>query len=227
MASFHIRQFQERDYEQVVDLFSRGLKEHIPASFRHLLTLPRTLLVLVGVPLVTVLLSDSWLLAVICIFFMLLFFWFLVSHAWNNYVSKCLHTDMADIPKFYLNARGSCFWVAESEGEVVGIVGGLTVKNPPLGREQLQLFRLSVSSQHRGQGIAKALVRTVLQFARDQAYSDVVLETGAVQQGAVTLYYTMGFQKTREFFMDTLMWLLDLSVVYFTYSFPSAPKHEL
>nr|XP_048272573.1 N-acetyltransferase 8-like [Myodes glareolus]XP_048272574.1 N-acetyltransferase 8-like [Myodes glareolus]XP_048272575.1 N-acetyltransferase 8-like [Myodes glareolus] len=227
MASFHIRQFQERDYEQVVDLFSTGLKEHIPASFRHLLTLPRTLLVLVGVPLVTVLLSDSWLLAVICIFFMLLFFWFLVSHAWNKYVSKCLHTDMADIPKSYMSAHGSCFWVAESGGEVVGIVGGLPVKDPPLGRKQLQLLRLSVSSQHRGQGIGKALVRTVFQFARDQGYSDVVLETGAVQQGAVTLYYSMGFQKTREFFRDTLVWLLNLSIISFTYSFPSAPKHEL
>ncbi|CAO2605630.1 N-acetyltransferase 8 [Lemmus lemmus] len=227
MASFHIRQFQERDYEQVVDLFSRGLKEHIPASLRHGLTLPRTLLVLVGVPLAIVLLSDSWLLAVICIFFMLLFFWFLVSHAWNKYVSICLHTDMADIPKSYLNAHGSCFWVAESEGEVVGIVGGLRVKDPPLGRKQLELLRLSVSSQHRGQGIAKALVRTVLQFARDQGYSDVVLQTGAVQQAAVTLYYSMGFQKTDEFFRDTLMWLLDLTVIYFTYSFPSAPEHEL
>ncbi|XP_041496721.1 N-acetyltransferase 8-like [Microtus oregoni] len=227
MASFHIRQFQERDYEKVVDLFSRGLKEHIPASFRHLLTLPRTLLVLVGVPLAIVLLSDSWLLAVICIFFMLLFFWFLVSHAWNKYVSNSLHTDMADIPKFYMNARGSCFWVAESGGEVVGIVGGLPVKDPPLGRKQLELFRLSVSSQHRGQGIAKALVRTVLQFARDQGYSDVVLGTGAIQQGAVTLYYSMGFQKTREYFMDTLLWLLDLSVICFTYSFPSVPEHEL
>ncbi|XP_038174010.1 N-acetyltransferase 8-like [Arvicola amphibius] len=227
MASFHIRQFQERDYEKVVDLFSRGLKEHIPASFRHLLTLPRTLLVLVGVPLAIVLLSGSWLLALLCIFFMLLFFWFLVSHAWNKYVSNSLHTDMADIPKFYLSACGSCFWVAESEGMVVGIVGGLPVQDPPLGRKQLQLFRLSVSSQHRGQGIAKALVRAVLQFARDQGYSDVVLETGAIQQGAVTLYYSMGFQKTREFFMDTLLWVLDLSVISFTYSFPSAPEHEL
>ncbi len=227
MASFHIRQFQERDYKQVVDLFSRGLKEHIPASFCHVLTLPRTPLVLVGVPLAIVLLSDSWLLAVLCIFFMLLFLWFLVCRAWNKYVSKCLHTDMADIPKSYMNARGSCFWVAESEGEVVGIVGGLPVKDPPLGKKQLQLLHLSVCSQHRGQGIAKALVRTVLKFARDQGYSSIVLKTSVIQQVAVTLYYSMDFQKTGEFFMDTLLWLLDLSVICFTYSFPSAPKHEL
>lgn len=50
MASFHIRLFQERDYKQVVDIFSRGMEEHIPVAFRHLLTLPRTLLLLSGVP---------------------------------------------------------------------------------------------------------------------------------------------------------------------------------
>lgn len=222
MASFHIRQFQERDYEQVVDMFSRGMKEHIPTAFRHLLLLPRTLLLLLGVPLALVLVSGSWLLAVVCIFFLLPFLWFLAGQPWKNYVSKCLHTDMADITKSYLSDRGSGFWVAESRGQIVGTVGALPVKDPPLGRKQLQLFRLSVSSQHRGQGIAKALVRTVLQFARDQGYTDVVLETGLLQQGAVTLYYSMGFQKTGESFMDILTWLVDVSLIHFIYPLPSA-----
>ncbi|XP_034368112.1 N-acetyltransferase 8 [Arvicanthis niloticus] len=226
MASFHIRQFQERDYKQVVDVFSRGMEEHIPTGFRHLLTLPRTFLLLAGVPLAIFLVSGSRLLAVVCIFFLLLFLVFLASKPWKDYVSKCLHTDMADITKSYLNAHGS-FWVAESGGQVVGIVGALPVKDPPLGRKQMQLFRLSVSSQHRGQGIAKALVRTVLQFARDRGYSDVVLETGLLQQGAVTLYYSMGFQKTGESFMDILTWLVDVSLIHFIYPLPSAQKHEL
>ncbi|XP_021047031.1 N-acetyltransferase 8 [Mus pahari] len=227
MASFRIRQFQERDHKQVVDLFSRGIEEHAPTAFRHLLTLHRTLVLLVGVPLAIVLVSGSWLLAVICIFFLFLFLWFLASKPWKNYVSKCLHTDMADITKSYLSVRGSGFWVAESGGQVVGTVGARPVKDPPLGRKQLQLFRLSVSSQHRGQGIAKALVRTVLQFARDQDYGDVVLETGLLQRGAVTLYYSMGFQKTGESFMDTLTWLVDSSLIHFIYPLPSAQKHEL
>ncbi|XP_040593262.1 N-acetyltransferase 8-like [Mesocricetus auratus] len=227
MASFHIRPFQERDYDQVVDLFSRGLKEHIPNAFRHLLTLPRTILLLIGVPLATVLVSGSWMLAVLCNFFLFGFLQLLASYPWKKYVSECLHTDMADITKSYLSVCGSGFWVAESGGQVVGIVGGLPVKDPPLGRKQLQLFRLSVSSQHRGQGIAKALVRTVLQFARDQGYSDVVLETGLVQRDAVSLYYSMGFQKTGESFMNTLTWLVDISVIHFIYPLPSAQEREL
>uniref|UniRef100_A0A8C2MRG6 N-acetyltransferase domain-containing protein n=1 Tax=Cricetulus griseus TaxID=10029 RepID=A0A8C2MRG6_CRIGR len=178
MAPYHIRQYQDSDLKSVLDLFTRGMEEHIPATFRHVLTLPRTFLLFLGVPLAMVQVSGSWFLAVVCIFFL---------KPWKNCVSKCLHTVMADIANSDLSVCGSGFWVAESGIQVVGIVGGLPVKDPPVGRKQLELLHLSVSSQHRGQGIAKA---------RDQGYSDVVLETSVIQQGAVTLYESMGFERT-------------------------------
>ncbi|XP_036038612.1 N-acetyltransferase family 8 member 2-like [Onychomys torridus] len=221
MAPYHIRQYQERDHKRVLELFSRGMKEHIPAIFRRMLTLPRTLLPLFGVLVTIVLVSGSWLLAAVCSFLGLLGLWLLVWFLCRKYVATCLHTDLADITKSYLSARGS-FWVAESGGQVVGIVGCRPVKDPPLGRKQLQLFRLSVSSQHRGQGIAKALVRTVLQFARDQGYSDLVLETSNVQYSALALYQAMGFQKTDEYFTSVTMRLMTLSVFHFTYFLPFA-----
>ncbi|KAM7335097.1 hypothetical protein ACRRTK_005574 [Alexandromys fortis] len=199
MASYHIRQYQDSDQKSVLDLFIRGTEEYIPTTFCHLLTLPRTLLLLLGVPLAVVLVSGSWLLAAMSILFVLLLLKLLARQPWKEYVAKCLHTDMADITKSYLNACGS-FWVAESAGKVVGIVGCLPVKDPPLGRKQLQLFHLSVSPQHRGQGIAKVLVRTVLQFARGQGYSDVVLGTTVLQKGAMALYLSMGFRRTGQYF---------------------------
>lgn len=221
MVSYHICEYQDSDYKSVVDVFTKGAEEYIPSTFRHLLLLPRTLLLLLGVSLALVLVSGSWLLAVVCIFFLLPFLWFLAGQPWKNYVSKCLHTDMADITKSYLSDRGSGFWVAESGEQVVGTVGALPVKEPPSGRRQLQLFRLSVSSQHRGQGIAKALVRTVLQFARDQGYTDVVLQTSSVQYSAMSLYQGMGFQKTGQHFMSITTRLIGLSIFHFTYSLPS------
>ncbi|XP_075839817.1 N-acetyltransferase 8F1-like [Microtus pennsylvanicus] len=222
MAPSHIRQYQDSDQKIVLDLFIRGMEEHIPATFRHMLTLPRTFFLLLGVPLAMVLVSGSWLLAAMSIFFVLLLMKLLARQPWKKYVAKCLHTDMADIPKSYMNARGSCFWVAESGGEVVGIVGCLPVKDPPLGRKQLELFHLSVSSLHRGQGIAKALTRTILQFARDQGYSDVVLDTSMLQKGAQALYMSMGFQKTGQYFMGAFWRLVDIPTIQFKHSFPSA-----
>ncbi|XP_050020857.1 probable N-acetyltransferase CML1 isoform X3 [Alexandromys fortis] len=221
MAFYHIRQYQNRDYKRVLDLFISGMEEHIPATFRHMLTLPRTHLLLLGVLLAVVLVSGSWLLAAMSIFFVLLLLKLLARQPWKEYVAKCLHTDMADITKSYMNACGS-FWVAKSGGEVVGIVGCLPVKDPPLGRKQLELFHLSVSSQHRGQGIAKALIRTVLQFARDQGYSDVVLETSVLQQGAEALYVSMGFRRTGQYFMSVFWKFVDILTIQLKHPLPSA-----
>ena len=60
MAPYHIRKYQDSDHRSVVDLFRRGMEEHIPATFRHMLLLPRTLLLLLGVPLTLFLASGSW-----------------------------------------------------------------------------------------------------------------------------------------------------------------------
>ncbi|KAH0515941.1 putative N-acetyltransferase CML2 [Microtus ochrogaster] len=83
MASFHIRQYQDSDQKSVLDLFIRGMEEHIPATFRHMLTLPRTFLLLLGVPLAMVLVSGSWLLAAMSIFFVLLLMKLLARHPWK------------------------------------------------------------------------------------------------------------------------------------------------
>uniref|UniRef100_A0A8C0WIX3 Uncharacterized protein n=1 Tax=Castor canadensis TaxID=51338 RepID=A0A8C0WIX3_CASCN len=90
MAPYHIRKYRESDHKQVLDLFSRGMEEHIPATFHRVLMLPRTLLLLLGVSLVLFLLYDSWLLAVLCNFTLLLFLWLLTRYSWRQYILKCL-----------------------------------------------------------------------------------------------------------------------------------------
>ena len=92
--------------------------------------------------------------------------------------------------------------MAESKGQVVGIVGALPVKKPILQKKQLELLHLCVAPEHRGQGIAKALVRTLLTFARDQGYGEVVLTTSLLQHSAQALYQHLGFQKTSQFFLS-------------------------
>nr|XP_005003405.1 probable N-acetyltransferase CML1 [Cavia porcellus]XP_005003407.1 probable N-acetyltransferase CML1 [Cavia porcellus]XP_023420545.1 probable N-acetyltransferase CML1 [Cavia porcellus]XP_023420546.1 probable N-acetyltransferase CML1 [Cavia porcellus] len=222
MAPYHIRTFQEKDQTPVMDLYSSCFVEHVPAAIRHALMLPRNLLLEVGVALFVFLVSGSWLLAVISILILLLFLCFLVRYMWKHAIVICLRTDMADITKTYLSAHDSCFWVAESGGQVVGIVSALLVANPPLGKKQLKLFHLAVAMEHRGEGIAKALVRTVLQFARDQGYGEVVLDTTAVQHSALGLYQGMGFRKTGQFFESILWKLTGISWIRLIYHLPSA-----
>ncbi|KAE8628922.1 hypothetical protein XENTR_v10000287 [Xenopus tropicalis] len=84
----------------------------------------------------------------------------------------------------------SCFWVAVLEGKVVGIVAAR-------GNEEdnvVELRRMSVDSNYRGKGIAKALGRKVLEFAMLNHYSSIVLGTTAVKIAAHKLYESLGFK---------------------------------
>ncbi|CAO2605629.1 N-acetyltransferase 8 [Lemmus lemmus] len=83
------------------------------------------------------------------------------------------------------------------------------------------------SAKHRGQGIAKALVRTVLQFARDQGCSDAVLQTTVLMHGAVAPCENLGFQDTGKSFFNTTAKLLTVSSIHFRYPLPSAQEYEL
>lgn len=221
MAPYHIRKYQESDRPWVLDLFSQGMAEHAPTTFRHILKLPRTLVLLLGGPLALFLVSGSWLLALMAGLTLLAALRFLAKYPWTQYVSNCLRTDMRDISKSYLSEPGSCFWVAECEGQVVGTVGALPVGEPTLRKEQVELFHLSVAWEHRGQGIAKALVRTVLQFARDQGYSEVVLSTSMLQHSALALYQRLGFRKTGQYYLSVINKLAAVPAFHLTYRLPS------
>ncbi|XP_003413619.1 putative N-acetyltransferase 8B [Loxodonta africana] len=221
MAPYHIRKYQESDAKEVVELFCAGMTEHASATFRHLLRLPQTLVLLLGGPFTLLLVSGSWLLALMASLALVTALKLLAKYPWTEYIAMTLNTDMSDITKMYLSEQGSYFWVAESEGQVVGTVGCLPSKDSTMERKQLELLHLSVASEHRGQGMAKALVRLVLQFARDQGYSEVVLTTGAVQYSAVGLYQSLGFQKVHEFFLTMSCRLVDLSAIRFIYHLPS------
>ncbi|KAM5250227.1 putative N-acetyltransferase 8B isoform 4-T5 [Hipposideros larvatus] len=226
MAPYHIRKYRESDRQRVLGLFSQGMIEHIPTTFCHILKLPRTLVLLFGGALALFLVSGSWLLALVAGLTLLAALRHFVNQSWNQYVVDTLHTDMSDITKFYMSERGSCFWVAESEGQVVGTVGARPFEESSLCKKQLQLFRLSVALERRGEGIAKALVRTVLQFARDQGYSEVVLSTTTIQHSAVALYQRLGFHKAHQHFHSKMWALMSISVIQFSYPLPSAQASQ-
>ncbi|XP_049641063.1 putative N-acetyltransferase 8B [Suncus etruscus] len=222
MASYHIRKYREPDHEQIVGLYSKSILEHAPTTFHHLLKLPRTLVLLLGGPLSVLLLSGSWPLTVLAFLLLLTALKYFAKKPWSQYIVMSLNTDMSDISKYYFSERGSCFWVAESEGQVVGMVGALPVKEPALRRVHLELLHMCVDLGHRGQGIAKALVKTVLQFGQDEGYRAIVLSTTSMQHSALALYQGLGFQKTGELYYSLIWRLAEITFINFIYQFPAA-----
>ncbi|NXT57692.1 CMLO acetyltransferase, partial [Pluvianellus socialis] len=67
----------------------------------------------------------------------------------------------------------------------------------------LALKRMSVRKDYRGLGIATALGRTALAFARQRGCRAVVLNTLMLQHEARALYERLGFRRHRHYVLPT------------------------
>ncbi|XP_039992380.1 probable N-acetyltransferase CML1 [Xiphias gladius] len=196
MASIQIRKYRDDDAETVKEIFTLGMSEHVPSSFMHVLKQPLTQMVLMCIFCALMTSSKSFLLPILAVTLFLAGTRQFVVYMFNKYIDTTLRKDLNNICVTYVTQKDSCFWVAESDGRVVGTVACLPAENAP---GCLELKRMSVCRSHRGMGIAKALCRTVADFTRDRGYPAVVLYTSVVQTDAQKLYETMGYEKIREF----------------------------
>lgn len=201
MASFLIRKYRDEDDGKVKTLFTVGMSEHVPSAFMHLLKQPVNQMVLMCTFCALMASSKSFLLPILAITFLLAGTRQFVIHMFNGYIDSVLKQDLCNITETYLKSKDSCFWVAESDGVVVGSVACQPAED---AAGCMELKRMSVHRSHRGMGIAKALCRTVTAFTHERGYAAVVLNTSLVQTHAQNLYEHMGFQKIREFYPPSI-----------------------
>ncbi|XP_060103187.1 putative N-acetyltransferase 8B [Heteronotia binoei] len=217
MGEYHIRTYEDRDYEAVRAIFSHGILEHAPAGCWHVLRCPQTHLLLLAIFYVAYAVSASLLFAGGVVAALLAVGWVRMKGIWAEYVEAALAEDMGDIRKTYLEAKDSCFWVVTSREEVVGMVAAVQPEDPSQQDVALELKRMSVAKPHRGRGLSKALTRTVIRFAQERGYKEVVLGTSMVQLAAQRVYEGMGFRKVRAKSPSFLAKLLQFYVYYYRY----------
>ena len=99
--------------------------------------------------------------------------------------------DLRDIPAFYRQGAGN-FWVAVSEGQVVGTVALLDI-----GHRQAALRKMFVHASYRGpgHGVSMRLLDTLLEWARARGVQDVYLGTTEKFLAAHRFYERNGFQQ--------------------------------
>jgi ribosomal protein S18 acetylase RimI-like enzyme len=95
--------------------------------------------------------------------------------------------QLADPQKHFVECGGQIF-VALDNGRVVGTCAVL-----PHGVEELELAKLTVAPESRGQGLARRLVERCIAHAREQGVRRLVLVTNSQLQAALRLYESLGF----------------------------------
>ncbi|XP_006038075.1 putative N-acetyltransferase 8B isoform X2 [Alligator sinensis] len=223
MAQCRIRPYEDGDYEAVRTIFADGIHEIAPAMCSKLLKSLKTHLFLLGLFLVGLAASGSILLALLPVAVILVVAWRSMKSIVTDYVQLALRTDLQDIRSTYLGATNTCLWVAEAGGAVVGLVAAVQLQDPAERGTALELKRLSVRQAYRGRGIARALSRTVLQFAQEHGYRAVVLETSMVQHAAQQLYERLGFRLVVTESPSLLARLLQFYILHYRLDIPAAP----
>ncbi|XP_053314014.1 probable N-acetyltransferase camello isoform X5 [Spea bombifrons] len=215
MANFSIRKYKTRDYDIVRLLFAQGMIEHLPPTCIYLLKLPRVHFVLMVTFISLLVLSRSYLLSFLCMTAVLAAGWRLLKAEFHRYVDQCYGDDLMDIEKSYMDDARSCFWVAESGGRVIGMVGVQPARD---SEKVMVLRRLSVAKDQRFRGVARSLCAAVIDFARQRGCERVSLESSMIQRAAHKLYEGIGFKKTGDKVFPTWFGMFsNFSVLTYTY----------
>lgn len=122
--------------------------------------------------------------------------------------------DLLDIHRNYQQPGGE-FWIALSDGRVVGTIGLMLKEN-----HCAVLKKFFVKKEFRSQKIGLALYNELLKYAVNKAVHSIILDTPAVAQASHRFYEKAGFRRisTAELPVpysypdrESILYLLDLS----------------
>ncbi|XP_056407494.1 probable N-acetyltransferase camello [Hyla sarda] len=219
MADFFIRPYESRDYDVVRALFAEGVMDYRPSTFMYLLRL-RPIQVTVLVSFVALyLVFRSFLVSWLGLVALLALGYLCVIIAFQKIVTKAYNMDLQNIEESYTARPNSTFFVAESNGRVVGMVGVQPVQG---SHREVELRRLCVAKDQRHKGIAKTLCWHVIDFARQRGFHHVTLNTSTIQHAAHKLYRNMGFRVTKSKPVShPIGRYLNVTVTYYSYDIKS------
>lgn len=81
------------------------------------------------------------------------------------------------------------YYVAEKDGDIAAVSGLI------ISFDEAELVNVSVSSAHRREGIAQALLLKLFEAGRERGAKDFLLEVRSGNAGAIALYEKLGFVK--------------------------------
>ena len=101
--------------------------------------------------------------------------------------------DIFDIEENYIK-RGGTFEVLEDEnGDLLGTVGLY-----PLDEKRIELRKMYFVKEIRGKGLGKETLQRMIDFARENGFEQMTLETASVLKEPIGLYEKFGFIESQD-----------------------------
>ncbi|MDE7252077.1 MAG: GNAT family N-acetyltransferase [Acetatifactor sp.] len=104
------------------------------------------------------------------------------------------HSDIADVEQNYM--RNGCFWCL-FDNEV--LIGTVAVRVIDIDKKVIELKRMFVLPEYQGKGYGRLLLEYAIDYAREQQYHKICLDTRKQFSAAQYLYRSSGFQETEKY----------------------------
>lgn len=91
---------------------------------------------------------------------------------------------------------GARLWVAEADGELLGLCG--IYPTPGLDADCVELVKFYLLEKARGKGIGKELMQRSVESATDLGYKRLYIESMPAFAKAVRIYEQLGFKQLQE-----------------------------
>lgn len=118
-----------------------------------------------------------------------------LNEAWISKYFRIEDKDRETLgnPHKYILSQGGEIFMALVDGEIVGCVALMK-----MSATTMELAKMAVDENYRGQGIGRALIAAAIQWARSRCFHRLYLETNHTLTPALNLYRSMGFRDVPE-----------------------------
>src|SRR5262245_44368572 len=103
-----------------------------------------------------------------------------------------------------LRSETSCFLLAQSAGEVIGLISAERLPYFPNGSTICRVTGLVVSTHYRGRGVGEKLLVGAADFAREHHCSGIEITSAEHRLDAHRFYQRFGFSRTSFRFFQAL-----------------------
>jgi GNAT superfamily N-acetyltransferase len=111
---------------------------------------------------------------------------------------QSIDNELKEFSSIYGYPKGA-FVLAKIDGKVAGGVGFKEFKSGIC-----EIKRLYIYEEFRGKGIAKRVLKSALNLAKEYGYKSVYLDTLDYMREAITLYESFGFREIKPYYFNPL-----------------------